>query len=168
MNISNKYYLNFIQGHSPAGGCLLALCCEYRVMCPNLTIGLNETRLGIVAPKWFQDSMCNVIPVREAEKALTLGTMFSTSEALKIGLIDEEASDKQDALKRCEQFLLQFGKVSPDARAMTKKVFRGKALSDLEDNRESDLQLFVATANLPKVQKGLGLYLESLKAKKSA
>lgn len=43
-----------INGHSPAGGCLLALSCEYRVMCPKLTIGLNETRLGIMAPEWFQ------------------------------------------------------------------------------------------------------------------
>jgi 3,2-trans-enoyl-CoA isomerase len=42
-----------ITGHSPAGGCLLALSCEYRVMLPNFTIGLNETKLGIVAPSWF-------------------------------------------------------------------------------------------------------------------
>jgi 3,2-trans-enoyl-CoA isomerase len=42
-----------LQGHSPAGGCLLALCCEYRVMVgPKYTIGLNEAQLGIVAPKW--------------------------------------------------------------------------------------------------------------------
>lgn len=43
----------FLQGHSPAGGCLLALSCEYRVMVgPKYTIGLNESRVGIVAPKW--------------------------------------------------------------------------------------------------------------------
>ena len=33
------------QGHSPAGGCLLAMCCDYRIMAPNFTIGLNETQL---------------------------------------------------------------------------------------------------------------------------
>ena len=33
------------QGHSPAGGCLLATCCDYRVMVENFTIGLNETQL---------------------------------------------------------------------------------------------------------------------------
>ena len=36
------------------GGCLLAMSCEYRVMLPKFTIGLNETQLGIVAPTWFQ------------------------------------------------------------------------------------------------------------------
>ena len=51
-----------ITGHSPAGGCLLALCCDYRVMQgPKFTIGLNETLLGIVAPFWFKDSMLNAV-----------------------------------------------------------------------------------------------------------
>ncbi|CAG2063789.1 unnamed protein product, partial [Timema podura] len=41
-----------INGHSPAGGCLLALSCDYRVMVgPKYTIGLNETQLGIIAPR---------------------------------------------------------------------------------------------------------------------
>lgn len=164
----SSIYNNFcFQGHSPAGGCLLALSCEYRVMCPKLTIGLNETRLGLVAPDWFQTSMRNVLSARETEKALTLGTMFSTDEALKIGLIDEVATDKADAIKRCQNFLLQFTKVSPDARALTKKTLRGKDIADLEDNREHDLQKFLFFVNSPKVQKGLELYLEALKAKKS-
>ena len=48
-----------ITGHSPAGGCLLSLCCDYRVMQgPKFTIGLNETLLGIVAPFWFKVGMC--------------------------------------------------------------------------------------------------------------
>lgn len=43
-----------LQGASPAGGCLLALSCDYRILAdnPKYTIGLNETQLGIVAPFW--------------------------------------------------------------------------------------------------------------------
>lgn len=74
----------FYQGHSPAGGCLLAVSCEHRVMCPNFTIGLNETRLGIVAPQFFVDSLQNTVSNRVAEKALTLGTLFKTDEALQV------------------------------------------------------------------------------------
>lgn len=134
-------------------------------MLPNFTIGLNETKLGIVAPTWFQASMRNVLPLRQAEKALTLGTMFSTEQALQAGLIDEVAGDKEDALARCEKFLQQFAKVSPDARALTKKTFRSKDIADLETRREEDLQLFLFVVNQPKVQKGLEVYLESLKKK---
>lgn len=146
----------------------MALSCEYRVMCPKFTIGLNETRLGIVAPAWFAASMRNVISVRETEKALTLGAMYTTDDAVKIGLIDEVATDKEDAIKRCEQFILQFAKVSPEARAYTKLDLRGKDIENLKNNREADLQHFLSFVNNPKVQKGLELYLESLKAKKSS
>lgn len=42
------------QGSSPAGGCLVALSCDYRIMVenPKFSIGLNEAQLGIVAPFW--------------------------------------------------------------------------------------------------------------------
>lgn len=43
-----------LQGASPAGGCLISLTCDYRVLAdnPRYAIGLNETLLGIVAPFW--------------------------------------------------------------------------------------------------------------------
>mgnify|MGYP001792155490 FL=1 len=38
--------LCLLQGHSPAGGCLLSILCDYRVMADGkYTIGLNETLL---------------------------------------------------------------------------------------------------------------------------
>ena len=51
---SNKIYIAAISGHSPAGGCLLAMSCDYRIMSKGpYKIGLNETLLGITAPFWF-------------------------------------------------------------------------------------------------------------------
>ena len=43
-----------INGASPAGGCQIAMSCDYRIMAkhPKIVIGLNETALGIVAPTW--------------------------------------------------------------------------------------------------------------------
>lgn len=35
------------------------------------TIGLNETQLGIVAPRWFRDMYISIIGYRQAELALT-------------------------------------------------------------------------------------------------
>lgn len=155
-----------INGHAPAGGCLLSMCCEYRVMLPKFTIGLNETQLGIVAPSWFMNTMKNTISLRTAEMALTLGTLFQTEEALRIGLIDEIAVDKAEALAKSEAFLNRFKRIPPMARALTKQNFRIKAIQELEDNRSNDVDLFVATVSNPKVQKSLELYIEALKQKK--
>lgn len=154
-----------ISGHAPAGGCLLAMCCEYRVMCPNFTIGLNETQLGIVAPTWFQATMANVLSRRETELALTLGRMFTTEEALKIGLIDELAADKNDALAKSAAFLEKFRKIPALARSLSKQSFRSQAINDLEEKREQDIQLFVFAVNQPKTQQSLEVYLNALKNK---
>lgn len=131
----------------------------------NFTIGLNETQLGIVAPLWFQATMRNTIPLRQAEIALTQGKMFSTEEALKIGLVDELASDKADALAKCEKFVESFRKIPREARAVTKQSFRRKDLEELEANREQDIQMFIYSVQMPKTQKNLEMYLERLKKK---
>lgn len=134
-------------------------------MCPKFTIGLNETRLGIIAPEFFMASYRNVLSKRDAEKALTLGELFTTDEALNIGLIDEVATDKEDAVAKCTAFLAQFAKVSPRARAITKQAYRAKELTALRDGRKHDLDLFLAVITDPKVQAGLEIYLQSLKKK---
>ena len=55
--------------------------------------------------------MENVIPKRQVELALTMGRMFSTDEAFKIGLVDEVATDKNDAIAKAERFLIGMSKV---------------------------------------------------------
>lgn len=182
-----QFKIYFYQGHAPAGGCLLALCCEYRVMCPKYTIGLNETRLGIVAPEFFMATMRNVLSRRQAEKALTLGTMFTTDEALnvifsfykgpsirinfflftQIGLIDEVAADKEEAVAKCEAFLGEFRKIAPQARSLTKQMLRKAELIALSENRKQDTELFAYAVNQKKTQAGLEAYMQSLKKKQS-
>lgn len=101
------------------------MSCEYRVMLDNLTIGLNETQLGIVAPNWFICTMQNTISKRNSELALTSGRLFKTGEALQIGLVDEIAADKNDALVKSEAFISRFARIPPLARAATKIALRG-------------------------------------------
>lgn len=82
-----------------------------------------------------------------------------------MGLIDEIAIDKVEAIEKCDNFLMQFKKVSPMARAITKQSFRKKDLEELENTRDQDLQLFLFAISQPAVQKGLEAYIQSLKKK---
>lgn len=156
--------VSVINGHSPAGGCLFAMSCDYRVMVgPNYTIGLNETKLGIVAPKWFHDTVVAVIGQRKAEVSLTTGKMYTTDEAFQIGLVDESLPDANSALKKGTQFLNNFQKISPWAYKMTKDISRQPTVQWLIDNKQKDLDFVIKYMQSPVVQKNLELYLQSLK-----
>ncbi|XP_041062748.1 enoyl-CoA delta isomerase 1, mitochondrial isoform X3 [Carcharodon carcharias] len=154
-------------GASPAGGCLLAMACDYRIMAdnPKYAIGLNETKLGIVAPFWFKDTMINVIGRRATEHSLQLGLMYSTSEALKIGLVDQLVA--QDKIMTTALSVMSEWLAIPDhARQITKSMMRKPTLDQLLTNRESDIQNFVNFISKDSIQKSLQLYLEMLRQRK--
>ena len=83
-----------LTGHAPAGGCVLSLCCDYRVMArsPNpakpFMIGMNETQVGLAVPEGAQQRMRRVIGPYRAERLLVSGSMVAADEALRIGLVD--------------------------------------------------------------------------------
>ncbi|KAF3422243.1 hypothetical protein E2986_05577 [Frieseomelitta varia] len=155
-----------INGACPAGGCLLAMSCEYRVLVEGKhTIGLNETRLGIIAPEWFRSLYVDMIGYRRAEIALLKGTLFHPTEALEIGLVDELASDKANAIKKCKDYIESFKLIPRKGRQSTKMELRKRNSLWLKENRAMDLNQFVTFSQLPEVQAGLKSYIESLKKK---
>ncbi|XP_013146800.1 PREDICTED: enoyl-CoA delta isomerase 1, mitochondrial-like [Papilio polytes] len=156
-----------INGHTPAAGCLLSLACEYRAMVNgNYKIGLNETALGIITTPWMQAVMYQVIQKKDAERALTTAKMFNVDEALQVGLIDEIALDKEDAINRCKQYIKKFDKIPQQARALTKQRIRRTPIKILREQREEDLRMFLDIVMTQSVQDNLRDYFENLKNKK--
>jgi len=155
-----------INGHSPAGGCLLAMTCDYRAMVgPKFSIGLNETQLGIVAPFWFKDTMVNTIGTRQTELALMLGTLFTAEQALKIGLVDEVVADRDAVLAAANKVALQLSRIPSEARHVTKMLMREPTLEKLTRDKQADIQHFTNFITQPEIQKPMGRYLEALKNK---
>ncbi|KAH0955033.1 hypothetical protein HN011_004646 [Eciton burchellii] len=155
-----------IQGSSPGGGCLLAISTEYRVFVEGKhTIGLNETQLGLAAPKWFMELYIALLGNRQAENALLRGTMFKPETALQIGLVDELAKDKADAIEKCKNYILSFKNISAKGRSMTKLNMRSNLIQWMKENKEIDTDNFLYYIQLPKVHAGLKMYIEYLKQK---
>ncbi|XP_014248275.1 enoyl-CoA delta isomerase 1, mitochondrial isoform X1 [Cimex lectularius] len=155
-----------INGHSPAGGCLLSLCCEHRVIVPNVIIGLNETQVGISAPEWVRDSMRNVIGQRKAEHAILTSKLFTSEEALAVGLVDEIANDKAEALEKSQMYLNSQQTLPQLARVATKASFRSQTLNNMLRKREEDLNSLVNQLMEPKVQEALESQINRLKKPK--
>lgn len=82
-----------INGHSPAGGCVIALACDYRVMAEGkYIIGLNEVPVGIIVPNSIFNLYAFWLGQANASRSLLEGKLFSPEEALQIGLVDELAN----------------------------------------------------------------------------
>lgn len=154
-----------VNGHSPAGGCAIAMSCDYRIMADApFTMGLNEVHLGIVAPFWFKDAMMNTIGQRETEKALGLGKLYSPAEALSIGLIDEVVP-LEGVMDRAKEEIQKWIKIHGVARMASKRMVREPTLTKLREVREDDISMFANFIQMDSVQKHLGKYMESLKKK---
>lgn len=164
---SNMAVIAAINGSSPAGGCLLSLSCDYRIMAddPRFTIGLNETQLGIVAPFWFKDTLVNTVGHRHAEMGLELGLLHRPAEALRIGLVDQLVPEDQ-VLATATQAMTRWLAIPDHARHLSKSMMRKPTIDRLVSSRESDIQFFVNFITKDSIQKSLGMYLEMLKKRK--
>ena len=150
-----------IEGSSPAGGCLLALSCDLRVMALTdpikakpFVIGLNETQLGIVAPFWFSHAYKHTIGGRRADLLLQTGALVSAAEAEKIGLVDEavEKAAVMDVAASKARHLLS---VPDAARHRTKLLCRGPLAEELEaKSLREGAGISDALSPLAKVQHG--------------
>lgn len=79
-----------INGHSPAGGCVVALACDARIMAEGkFIIGLNEVPVGIVVPNSIFHLYSFWLGQANAYRNLLEGKLFSPEEALAVGLVDE-------------------------------------------------------------------------------
>ena len=79
------------EGSAPAGGCVLMISCDYRVMGdnPKLRMGLNETAVGMTPPAWLLALARDTVGARAAQRLLQSGAMLSPQECLAVGYLDE-------------------------------------------------------------------------------
>ena len=117
-------------GHAPAGGCVLALCCDYRVMARSIdpakpfVIGLNEVQVGLVAPEGIQRLMRRVVGHHRAGVLLAGGQLVSAERALEIGLVDELADGASGVVERALAWLQTQLKLPHQPMLQTRAIAR--------------------------------------------
>jgi 3,2-trans-enoyl-CoA isomerase len=82
-----------INGHSPAGGAVLALYSDRRIMVRgDYRIGLNEVRVGIYPGPAIYRVLTDTVGARRAAELLSTGAMLDPQAALATGFVDELAA----------------------------------------------------------------------------
>lgn len=137
LSASPKPWVAAISGHSPAGGCVLALCCDQRVMAEGkYRIGLNEVPVGIVVPSPIFHLYASVLGNRQAYQFLMEGKLMLPEDALACGLVDAVVPEEQvmdEALRRLQTYLA----LNQTVWTQTKSLLKGPLVQQLRPDFES-------------------------------
>lgn len=120
MNAFPKPLLAAVNGHSPAGGCVLALCCDYVVMDEGIyRIGLNELEVGIVIPGIMMKLLSHRTGGAQAYQLLMTAKMLTAGEACDAGIVDQVSQPGTALLiarERCASYLQFPGEIWSDTK----------------------------------------------------
>lgn len=121
-----------VNGHAIAGGCVLTLCCDRRLMIenPKSKIGLNEVALGVRFPPRILEIVRRRVPAQHLDEVVLGAGLFSPTDALRLGLVDEVIDDPQVARARLSSLAAH----PRDVYAITKKDLRGDEQSLCRDD----------------------------------
>ncbi len=156
-----------ITGHAPAGGAVLAIQCDYRVMADgDFKIGLNEVQVGLPLPKVIHSVLARVVGPHQAERLGVRGLLVSAGEAHRIGLVDELVVPEAVIERACE-VARDFAALPPIALSRTRALARADLAACYEREERATWEAFVDDWFAPETQSALRDLVERLMKKKA-
>ncbi len=118
-----------INGHAPAGGCVLAMCCDYRFMAEGQgRIGLNEVPVGIVIPTPIVELARHVVGDTRASDMIFHGALLFPEQAGAFGLVHATVPADQ-LIERAQEKLLSWLALPQEPWRKAKATLRAPLLN---------------------------------------
>jgi len=132
-----------VNGHAIAGGCILAMQGDRRIMADGEgKIGVNEVQLRLALPAVVIETFRAQVPPRSLARVCLEGGLFSALEARDAGLVDEIAP--ADLLEASASDLARrLATVGRPAFAEVKRLLRRPAAEALERSRKDDARTWL-------------------------
>jgi len=113
-----------LNGYTIAGGCILALCCDYRLMSNGKTLmGLNEVKLGALVPWAATLILGELIGRYKTEQAVLSGNLYGPVELLSLGMVNA-LCEPAELMERATAKAIEMGSVFNTAYAHMKSTLR--------------------------------------------
>jgi enoyl-CoA hydratase/carnithine racemase len=122
-----------LHGPALAGGCVLALCADWRVLRRGAVTGLNEVKVGVPLPFGVALIVRDAVPKNKLTAVALLGRNYGDDDALAAGLADELADAggvEAAARARLEEFVAK----DAFAFAVTKRYLRSPVVERIRAN----------------------------------
>jgi 3,2-trans-enoyl-CoA isomerase len=120
-----------LNGHAIAGGCMLALACDRRLMVSGKArISLNEITFGSSLFAGSVRMLSFVVGERSAQTIACEGAMYSAEEAQRLGLVDEVCAPEALAAD-AEKAARRLAERDPAAYRSIKGLLRGPIAKEM-------------------------------------
>jgi enoyl-CoA hydratase/carnithine racemase len=145
-----------LNGHTIAGGCMLATACDYRLMISGKArISLNEITFGSSVFAGSVELLRYWTGDKNAQTILFSGAMYSAEEALKLGLIDQVPSEA-NLLSEANEVARQLASKDSAPFGSVKRLLRKSIAAEMA-RRECDsvaefLEIWYSESTWKKVQ----------------
>jgi enoyl-CoA hydratase len=146
-------------GHAIAGGCVIVLASDARLMAEGAgRIGLPELLVGVPFPTAALEVVRFAVPRDKVQSLIYTGRTLLPRDALVAGLVDEVvASD--DLLARAQEVARQLSLIPPPVYRMMKQAVRAEALERMERASEADDQAMLQLWSAPETHAHIRDYL---------
>jgi methylglutaconyl-CoA hydratase len=148
-----------VQGDAYGGGVGLAAACDIVIASDNVSFGLSEVRLGIVAAT-ISPHLVRAMGARQAARYMLSAEKFPASRAKELGLVHEVMKPREldYEVERQAQVLLSS---SPSALAATKRLLADVVEAPLDDVLLAATAKCIADARVsPEGREGIAAFLE--------
>jgi len=148
-----------ITGHAIAGGCILALCCDYRLIAAGRKLmGLNEIKLGVPVPYLADRVLWQIVGVRYAREITDMGEFYRPKELLQMGAVDQVLSSEQVMLKSIEKARL-LGSLPQEPFAAIKQnrveMVEAQVLAHLEEKEQFFIERWYSAEARKRLQEAM-------------
>ena len=132
-----------ITGHAVAGGCILALCCDYRYIAEGRKLmGLNEIKIGVPLPYPTDCILRDLVGSRVARDIADSGEYYESDKLLQMGVVDKVLPIDRVVYEAVEKGKL-LGSYAPAAFRMIKRNRTERLKKQILEHLEEREQFFV-------------------------
>jgi enoyl-CoA hydratase/carnithine racemase len=132
-----------LTGHAVAGGCILALCCDYRFVAEGRKLmGMNEIKLGVPVPYVADCVLRYVVGVRAAREMMDSGEFYPPETLLRMGMVDRVLPPDRVVEASIEK-IRQVGSSPREAFAIIKRNRVEPIEAEVDARLEQKMSLFV-------------------------
>ncbi len=132
-----------LNGHTIAGGCMLALACDHRLMASDIgKISLNEITFGSSVFAGSTEMLRECVGTRNAERILCSGAMYDAGEAKSLDLVDR-AIPSEELMGEAKRLAAQLAGVDGRAFASIKRLIREPVAARMRASERESIDEFV-------------------------